>query len=419
MSAVGNILILCIFLAEVVLLARMEKWLWGTLFTPLNALSLPFTGILLFTLCLPSSMGFVPFYYPSLLIWMGGLLLMAIPSWLLGYGYRKRYGEPDYACAPIEHEKFFMIMVLLLIVPFVFRLRTMMATSLDLFGSDEFGENFAIYGFFGHLLIFLSACSVLLFSVIRKGLRLFPIALITLIAALAFVNQVKSWVIIPLIAGIWMCLMTNRIGLSLKLIIPVFFGGILLFVGSYLVIFILGAGATYDAHMGEYIGEHVVHYLCSGVLGLSEDVRRGIVEAADPDLLFAPFINIVHSITGDPYISPINPHFFEINTNTTLDDNVRTYFGTIYVNCSVGLYGLIVLFWGFVYYLIRMLTLRTRSIFIAAIDAWFCALLCMGWFEYYFFHVTTFEVPIYLLLLLMLNQLSIGKPNGNHHTAQL
>ena len=419
MSAVGNILILCIFLAEVVLLARMEKWLWGTLFTPLNALSLPFTGILLFTLFLPSSMGFVPFYYPSLLIWMGGLLLMAIPSWLLGYGYRKRYGEPDYACAPIEHEKFFMIMVLLLIVPFAFRLRTMMATSLDLFGSDEFGENFAVYGFFGHLLIFLSACSVLLFSVIRKGLRLFPIVLITLIAALAFVNQVKSWVIIPLIAGIWMCLMTNRIGLSLKLIIPVFAGGILLFVGSYLVIFILGAGATYNAHMGEYIGEHVVHYICSGVLGLSEDVRRGIVETENPDILFAPFINLVHSITGEAYITPINPHFFEINTNTTLGDNVRTYFGTIYVNCSWSLYSLIVIFWGFVLYVLRILTLRTHSIFIAAIDAWLCALLCMGWFEYYFFHVTTFEIPLYILLLMVLNKLSVGKTYGNNHTAQL
>ena len=419
MSTAVNILILCAFLIEVVLLARMEKALWGTLFTPLNALSLPFTGILLFTICLPASMGFVPFYYPSLLIWMGGLLLMAIPSWLLGYGYRKRYGEPDYACAPIAHERFFMIAVLLLIVPFAFRLRTMMATSLDLFGSDEFGENFAVYGVFGHLLVFLSACSILLFSLIRKSQRLLPIALIALIAALAFVNQVKSWVIIPLLAGLWICLMTNRIGLSLKLIIPVFVGGITLFVSSYLVIFILGAGATYDAHMGEYIGEHVVHYLCSGVLGLSEDVRRGIVEAADPDMLFAPFINLVHSITGDPYISPINPHFFEINTNTTLDDNVRTYFGTIYVNCSVGLYGLIVLFWGCVYYAIRMLTLRTRSIFVAAIDAWFCALLCMGWFEYYFFHVTTFEVPICLLLLLLLNQLSIRKPYGNNRTAQL
>ena len=374
MSAVGNILILCIFLAEVVLLARMEKWLWGTLFTPLNALSLPFTGILLFTLCLPSSMGFVPFYYPSLLIWMGGLLLMAIPSWLLGYGYRKRYGEPDYACAPIEHEKFFMIMVLLLIVPFAFRLRTMMATSLDLFGSDEFGENFAVYGFFGHLLIFLSACSVLLFSVIRKGLRLFPIVLIALIAALAFVNQVKSWVMIPLFAGFWLSLMSQRIGLSWKLVVPLVVGGITLFVGSYLVIFILGAGATYDAHMGEYIGEHVVHYITSGVLGLSEDLRRGILETADPDRLFAPFINLVHAITGEAYITPINPHYLQINTETTLDDNVRTYFGTIFVNCSLGLFSLIVLFWGFVVYFIRILTLRTKSVFVAAIDAWFCAL---------------------------------------------
>lgn len=419
MSAVGNILILCIFLAEVVLLARMEKWLWGTLFTPLNALSLPFTGILLFTLCLPSSMGFVPFYYPSLLIWMGGLLLMAIPSWLLGYGYRKRYGEPDYACAPIEHEKFFMIMVLLLIVPFAFRLRTMMATSLDLFGSDEFGENFAVYGFFGHLLIFLSACSVLLFSVIRKGLRLFPIVLIALIAALAFVNQVKSWVMIPLFAGFWLSLMSQRIGLSWKLVVPLVVGGITLFVGSYLVIFILGAGATYDAHMGEYIGEHVVHYITSGVLGLSEDLRRGILETADPDRLFAPFINLVHAITGEAYITPINPHYLQINTETTLDDNVRTYFGTIFVNCSLGLFSLIVLFWGFVVYFIRILTLRTKSVFVAAIDAWFCALLCMGWFEYYFFHVTTFEIPLYILLLMVLNKLSVGKTYGNNHTSQL
>ena len=419
MSAVGNILILCIFLAEVVLLARMEKWLWGTLFTPLNALSLPFTGILLFTLCLPSSMGFVPFYYPSLLIWMGGLLLMAIPSWLLGYGYRKRYGEPDYACAPIEHEKFFMIMVLLLIVPFAFRLRTMMATSLDLFGSDEFGENFAIYGFFGHLFIFLSACSVLLFSVIRKGLRLFPIVLITLIAALAFVNQVKSWVIIPLIAGIWMCLETGKVHLSLKLILPVIIGGLTLFVGSYLLLFVYAQGYAYDSRMGHYIFEHIFHYLCSGTLGMSEDLRMHILEDANPEVLFAPFINLVRMFTGEAYVYPINPNYLEISQNNALQDNIRTYFGTIYVNCSLGLFSLIVLFWSFVYYLIRMYALRTHSIFILAVDAWTCALLCMGWFDYYFGLVTALEIPIYILLICGLNKLSIGKQYGNDSTAQL
>lgn len=419
MSDFANILILGAFLAEVVLLARLEKRIWGTYYTPLNALSIPFTGILLLTLCLPASMGFVPFYYPSLYIWMGGLTLMAIPSWLLGYGFRKRYGEPDYTLTPIQHEKFFLSVTLLLIVPFVFRLREMMATSLDLFGSDEFGENFAVYGFFGHLLVFLSACSILCFTCIRKGNRLLPILAITLIAALAFVNQVKSWVMIPLFAGFWLSLMSQRIGLSWKLVVPLVVGGITLFVGSYLVIFILGAGATYDAHMGEYIGEHVVHYITSGILGLSEDLRRGILETADPDRLFAPFINLVHSITGEAYITPINPHYLQINTETTLDDNVRTYFGTIFVNCSLGLFSLIVLFWGFVVYFIRILTLRTQSVFVAAIDAWFCALLCMGWFEYYFFHVTTFEIPLYILLLMVLNKLSVGKTYGNNHTAQL
>jgi hypothetical protein len=419
MSIFGDILILCAFLAEVALLARIEKRLWGTLFTPLNALSLPFSAILLITICMPSSLGFVPFYYPSLLIWMGGLALMAIPSWILGYGFRKRYGEPEYTFSPFSHEKIFLVLTLLLIVPFVFHLRSMISTSLDLFGSDEFGENFAVYGFFGHLLIFLSACSILCFTCVRKGNRILPILAITLIAALAFVNQVKSWVMIPLFAGFWLCLMSQKIGLSLKLIIPLVVGGITLFVGSYLVIFILGAGASYDAHMGEYIGEHVVHYITSGVLGLSEDLRRGILETEDPNSLFAPFVNLVHSITGESYITPINPYYLQINTETALDDNVRTYFGTIYVNSSLGVFSLIVLFWGFVLYIIRILTLRTQSIFVAAIDSWMCALLCMGWFEYYFFHVTTFEIPIFILLLWVLNKLSVGKTYVNDYTAQL
>lgn len=419
MSSFANILILCAFLAEVVLLTRIDKRLWGTLFTPLNALSLPFTTILLLTLCLPSSLGFVPFYYPSLLIWMGGLALMAIPSWLLGFGFRKHYGEPEYTFNPIDKERSFLFFTLLLIVPFVFRLRTMMATSLDLFGSDEFGEQFAIYGFFGHLLIFLSACSILSFTCIRKGNRILPILAITLIAALAFVNQVKSWIMIPLFAGFWLCLMSQKISLSWKLVIPLVVGGITLFVGSYLANFILGAGATYDAHMGEYIGEHIVHYLCSGVLGMSEDIRRGILETGNPDILFAPFINAMHAITGEAYISPINPHFLEISTNNALQDNVRTFFGTIYVNCSFGLFGIIVLFLGFILYFLRILVLRTKSIYIAAIDAWMCALLCMGWFEYYFFHVTTYEVPLFLLVILMLNKLSFAKPYGNDHTTQL
>ena len=419
MSEAVNILILIVFLTEVALLALAERRVWGTLFTPLNALSLPFTAILILCLCLPSSWGFVPFYYPCLTIWMGGLALMTIPSWLLGYFYHKKYGETNYQFESLPKDHLLLITAFLLIIPFVFHLRTMMASSLESFGSDEFGENFAVYGIFGHLLIFLTACSILCFTCVRKGNRLLPMLAIMLIAAVAFVNQVKSWVIIPLLAGLWLCLMTNRIRLSLRLLILIFVGGVSLFVGSYLVVFIIGAGTTYDAHMGEYIGQHVFHYLLSGILGLSEDLRQGILETGDPNKLFAPFVNLMHILTGEEYIMPTNPNYIIINQITARDDNVRTYFGTIFVNCSMGLFTIIVLMWGFVLYTIRIWVLLTRSLYIAAMDAWFCALLCMGWFEYYFFHITTFEIPVFLCLMFAFRQFIFSTHNGNYRIAQL
>jgi hypothetical protein len=418
MDSLLNIGLLIAFVTEVILLARLEKVIWGTVYTPLNALALPFTFIVLLTLCLPSSLSFVSFYYPSLLVWMAGLLLMAVPSWLLGAGVRKRYGEMALAAEPPKKERFFLIMAFVLILPFFLRLREMMATSLDLFGSDEFGESFAVYGVFGHLLHFLIACSIIAFACVRKGNRLLPVLLILLIAALSFVNQVKSWVIIPLIAGFWLCLATKKINLSLRFLLAVGIGGLLIFVGSYLAVFILGNGAEYDEHMGEYIAEHVFHYITSGVLGLSEDLRRGILEAPDPDILFAPFVNFVRFFTGDEYISPINPYYLEISTNNSLEDNVRTYFGTMYIHCSVGLFCLLVLLFGFFFYLIRIAALRTHSVYITAIDAWFCALLAMGWFEYYMFHVSTFEVPAYMLLMFVFEKALFRQKEstyGNHH----
>ncbi|MBQ6790868.1 MAG: hypothetical protein IJP76_05435 [Paludibacteraceae bacterium] len=409
------------FYTEVYLLTRMERVVWRTLYTPLNALSLPYTFFLTLTLLMPSSFGLVSFYYPSLLVWMAGLLLMAIPSWLLGAGFRKRFGEAETVVEPPKKELFFLIATLVLILPFGLRLREMMASSLDMLGSDEFGENFAVYGVFGHLLHFLIACSILCFACVRKGRRLLPVAAIVLIAALAFINQVKSWVFIPIIAGFWMCLLGKKMKLSFRFLLSLAVGGLVLFVGSYLAIFILGNGIEYDEHMGEYIGEHVVHYLTSGVLGLSEDLRRGILEAQDPHVLFAPFVNFVRYFTGDAYINVANPYYLEISTNNSLADNVRTYFGTMYIYCPVALYCLLVVLFGFFFYLIRIAALRAQSVYLSAIDGWFCALLAMGWFEYYFFHLSTFEVPLYLLLMFIIEKALIPKKTdyGNDSNSQL
>ena len=397
------------FILEVILLTMAEKKLWGTWYTPLNCLVLPFCAVLLVILTMPSSLGFVHFYAPCLLIWMGGMIVMAIPSWALAAGYRKYHSEPKIAASTPKNENLFYIFCTLLIIPFLFRIRGLMGSSLNMIGSDEFGEEFAVYGFFGHLLILLLGCSIVLFSCIRKGNRIIPVLLILAITMIAFLNQVKSWVMIPLMAGLILCLLTEKMHLSVKVVSIIAVSGIVLFMGSYFVMFIVGNGVEYNEHMGKYVLEHIYHYIASGILGMSEDVRKGIVEQPNPDVLFAPFINAVHAITGDPYVSAINPHYFEINTNNGLQDNVRTIFGTIYANSIGGFWIFTVIVISSMVYLVRIWAIQSQSVYIVAMDAWFCALLAMGWFEYYFFHVTTFEIPIFLILLYALSHVSVRR----------
>ena len=397
------------FILEVILLTMAEKKLWGTWYTPLNCLVLPFCAVLLVILTMPSSLGFVHFYAPCLLIWMGGMIVMAIPSWALAAGYRKYHSEPKIAASTPKNENLFYIFCTLLIIPFLFRIRGLMGSSLNMIGSDEFGEEFAVYGFFGHLLILLLGCSIVLFSCIRKGNRIIPVLLILAITMIAFLNQVKSWVMIPLMAGMILCLLTEKMHLSVKVVSIIAVSGIVLFMGSYFIMFIVGNGVEYNEHMGKYVLEHIYHYIASGILGMSEDVRKGIVEQPNPDVLFAPFINAVHAITGDPYVSAINPHYFEINTNNGLQDNVRTFFGTIYANSMGGFWIFTIIVISSMVYLVRIWAIQSQSVYIVAMDAWFCALLAMGWFEYYFFHVTTFEIPIFLILLYALSHVSVRR----------
>ncbi len=409
MDSAANILILLTFLAEVVLLTTLDKRLWGTLFTPLNMLSIPYTVVLLLMLLVQERLDFVAFYYPSLLIWMGGLLLTAIPSWIIGYNYRKRGGTTLFNDDRPDKERTLMIFCAVLIIPFLFRLKGMMSSVILSFGSDEFGENFATYGIYGHLLHLLIASSIVLFSCVRKGNRVFPITIIVAVAFLAFVNQVKSWVIIPIIAGLLLCLLTNRIHLSAKMLMGIGIGGFAIFVSSYLVMFTYGNDLEYNDNIGLIIVEHEYHYVGSGVLGLSEDARLGFLETPDTDVLFAPFVNIIRAITGETYVSPINPVYLEISSASALGSNVRTFFGTIYVNSQYGSFIPLVLFFSSLFYMLRVAALRCQSVFVTAIDAWVCALLAMGWFEFYFFHLSTFEIPVFLWVLNVLDRIRIKR----------
>ena len=77
-----NIFLLLILCMEAVLLFLIEKKLWKTILTPLNFLMLPYMLVLGFTLIVSGRWGIADFYYPSLVPWIAGLPLFAIPGWI-------------------------------------------------------------------------------------------------------------------------------------------------------------------------------------------------------------------------------------------------------------------------------------------------------------------------------------------------
>ena len=76
-------LFLAFILIEVFVLTYIERISWGTLYTPLTCLMLPYLLVLLCTMAISGHFHFVEFYYPSIFIWNIGLSLSAWVSFLV------------------------------------------------------------------------------------------------------------------------------------------------------------------------------------------------------------------------------------------------------------------------------------------------------------------------------------------------
>jgi len=409
-----NTVIFILFLLECIAVVYWEHRIWKTLYTPINILLLPYAAIVLLAVSLPESMHFVPFYYPSLLVWMGGILLMEIPSTVLAYIYGipntsdEAYQFPGEA---YRFPKWLWIAGGLSILLATWHLKAVLGSSIYSFGTDEFADEYAIYGLYGHIIVFLGAMTVLLFASVRRHNILLPIVCIIAIAALTMTNQVKSWVIIPLVAGFILCLLMRRIHLNWRVVLLIALSGSTIYAGSYLLNFIVGGSSHYSKQMGTFIVEHFLHYLFSGALGLSEEMRLGLTVPTDPRVFFAPFINVVNTLTGDDVVSPISTVSVIINSDTQIYNNVRTHFGSIYLRGGMAFYMIYPVVSGLFFYVVRIASLKTKSIYIAAIDAWLCAIMAMGWFDFYFWLMNTIEVPILLFLIYLVDCYA-----KNHHT---
>ena len=393
-----NCIILLSFLFEVVTLALIEKKMWGTLYTPLNVLMLPFAAVALFSIAFVEVNSFYPFCYDSLLLWEIGLLVFFVPSALIRF---LMPNNVDFSCLNIKNDlnirSFTMILLSILILYGLYILKSAreMQNAASL-GSDEFADKTSVFGPWAHVFVIVIALEVFCFQFInrKRWWLIFGILLCVLYGVIA---QVKGWVLIPIFAGIFVNVFSNKLKLNFKKISSVCLLGFGFFFLSYYLSLVVSKDEQMSDKVIFFIFRNFTHYLTSGVLGLSMDMGRGILESYNPDYLYTPFVNIYNLMTGNQMSTGVSPYYL-MTTWPGLLTNIRSFMGTIYIYGGPFWGSLTILLFSSIAYSIRAFRIARQSSLLLPLDAWFCAILFMGWFDYYFALLKPYEILLFLWL---------------------
>lgn len=385
-----DILIFASFLTEIGFLSVMEYKIWGTLYTPLNILMLPSAFVVVVCVVAVPLFQLYPFYFPSLLIWEAGLAVFFLPSLFFSSfvdGSCILTQLPKYE---LPAPKLFFWGTMGVILVYFYHLKSVLASSTAGLGSEDFASESSGGGLWSHLFVLCFMLEIICFSYISRKRWYFIIPILLVVAA-CVLNQVKGWILIPLLAGLMSQIFAGRLRITPRLVLLTLIGGASFFFLSYYLSLVVSEDKELTNDFMFFIFKNFFHYLSSGFLGLSMDCDMGIIEQQSVEYLFTPFINIYNLFSGDPLLSNLNTHYLGTSW-PGLQNNIRSFMGTIYVFGGPWFFVLVVLLVSTVAYWFRILLLRKKSLTWLLIDAWFCSFLFMGWFDYYFALLKPFEV---------------------------
>lgn len=394
-----SFLIVISFLLEFIFLSYFEYKIWKSFFTPFFVLAIPFFFVTLITVLISDNVGFVQFYYPTLFIWHVGLAVFAIPSFVIGLScqdvvvqstgslLQKRYDENG-------SHLYLVYIAYVLMLLLMFRFVTFFRSSTYMIGSDEFAKDLCGKGIWAHVRQAAMAMLAMLIFYYRKKAWYFLLPLIVFIL-FALIYQVKGWIIIAVLTGVLGRLFVGVSTLKISLLLKSVLGAFVLFQIVYTLSFVVAGKSELGWEVFNYISMHFLHYFTSGVLGLSVDIQRDCPDRQTWEILFTPFMNIIYSLTGHELLTPINPVYYNTGINLT---NVRTFFGTIYILTNKFQFIIISMGISAFIYAFRVFMQKSLSISMLLIYCFLCSLTAMGWFEYYYHHLETIEIPILYII---------------------
>lgn len=382
---------------EVGVLFYLEYISWKTLYTPLTCLMVPYLLVQVVTLLIAGHFGFVDFYYPSIYVWSIGLVLFALPSYVLSIATTK---YPTSFTKPIEAGSYPLSLGVIsvgLIIAFALRLLYTLKTSAYLLGTEDFADDFCGHGLWAHLRGAIIPLLIVAIYHVRKR-ALFLWAIILGLLAIQLIYLVKGAIIITVVSGLFIRLYAGKMHLSLSLIVKLVVGAMALFLATYLVLPMLGSNGEANMELVKFVMGHFVHYLTSGTLGYSYDLQLNCPDTGSFETIVSPFVNIYRQLTGnDKMLSAVNPCYLYTGWSWT---NVRTFFGTLYIYSNTWQFVVYTLTASTLMYAIKLVAQGTGNLYAYAILCYYCGLMAMGWFEFYLFHLAAFEVPVICLLLM-------------------
>jgi oligosaccharide repeat unit polymerase len=416
-------LIVSALIVEVLLLSRLDRRLFGTWFTPFNLLGWPYMFIAVLAFLFAPSLGFVPLYTPSILIWFVGLLFF----WGTGFVMSLVFSYHTESCSPGEPSQSddsaarLATRISIGVMPVLaFNLYKAQASTggWSQIGTYDFKLAYE-HGLAAHALQFTLPLCIFLMGSYRRGRRLRLLTILCLLIFL-FCSQVKGTILSSIIAALIFKTMREQSHFPVKRIVVGIVCSYLLFNAVYLAgISIVNPSVLTDAQTYVYFARHYMHYLWAGPLAFSEALRANVGFIGGPwYLLFAPFINIYRAISGSgPILIAGGPLELGMNidpSNIIPDGgtNVYTMFGTLYY--YLGSFGavLLVIVLSAVCYGLLLLCKSHH-------DDWLLVLYCLigswlvfGFFEYYFASLGFPECIIFCLFLSALSKCKPEQPCG-------
>lgn len=388
-------LYLAFFLLIVILLVLSEKSQWGSWITPLTVLAVPYTlSVILIIIYRQFVPGIPAFYFPSLTIWIIGLLLFKISSILHAKCLEPHYKQKHFKIESTRYDDSYHLLrniAYICIGISLLKIRSLSGT-LSSFGSDEFSDGYQSSSILNHLSV-LSGCvfSYAIYKCDRNHKSAFIIIVGSLIGMFAI--GTKSWIIAPFLIGYYARILTGKSKFSIKTTLFPLLIIILIFFFSYYLSLVIWGDNEISNEILTFIGNHFIDYCCSGALTLGIDYKMGFIEPQMTESLFAPVLNVFNALFNLDYVQVVNPVFIDVGALGS--SNVRTFFGTIIAySKNPVLYMALTLIFSFIIYHIYRISRKSQSVFLLLANTANLCFLTFGFFEFYWLNLSCYEIPI-------------------------